>query len=208
MSAAQPVEEDFFNDLARQPSLPTSGTQTSTTDNSQPSNIDRSELPKPKRVACAICRKRKLKCDGGRPKCGTCARLGHNCAYDEVRRKSGPKRGYVKELEARLGMLRDFLHCSAHLLMIPSAQLRSKPSCRPRPRRRRRRRTHPSPVNRPSLKIHRPRHHHWIMHSQQSPTAMVSQCQCLALKWTTLIPCWYRTCLYLMQAKTCYQTWT
>lgn len=26
-------------------------------------------------------------------------------AYDEVRRKSGPKRGYVKELEARLGEL-------------------------------------------------------------------------------------------------------
>jgi hypothetical protein len=28
--------------------------------------------------------------------------LGHNCAYDEVRRKSGPKRGYVKALEERL----------------------------------------------------------------------------------------------------------
>lgn len=41
--------------------------------------------------------------DGCRPSCGTCSRLGHNCAYDEVRRKSGPKRGYVKELEARLG---------------------------------------------------------------------------------------------------------
>ncbi|KAI4250786.1 MAG: hypothetical protein L6R42_008631, partial [Xanthoria sp. 1 TBL-2021] len=68
-------------------------------------HADESELPRPKRVACAICRKRKLKCDGGRPKCGTCARLGHNCAYDEVRRKSGPKRGYVKELEARLAQV-------------------------------------------------------------------------------------------------------
>ncbi|KAK6958178.1 hypothetical protein Daesc_000973 [Daldinia eschscholtzii] len=29
-------------------------------------------------------------------------RLGHACAYDEVRRKSGPKRGYVKALEERL----------------------------------------------------------------------------------------------------------
>jgi hypothetical protein len=28
--------------------------------------------------------------------------LGHSCAYDEVRRKSGPKRGYVKALEERL----------------------------------------------------------------------------------------------------------
>ena len=57
----------------------------------------------PKRVlACGTCRKRKLKCDSKRPKCSTCARLGHNCEYDEVRKKSGPKRGYVKELEARL----------------------------------------------------------------------------------------------------------
>lgn len=29
---------------------------------------------------------------------------GFYSAYDEVRRKSGPKRGYVKALEARLGM--------------------------------------------------------------------------------------------------------
>jgi hypothetical protein len=59
-------------------------------------------VPKPKRIACIICRKRKLKCDGTKPSCSTCTRLGHNCAYDEVRRKSGPKRGYVKALEERL----------------------------------------------------------------------------------------------------------
>ncbi|KAJ6163079.1 hypothetical protein N7497_003058 [Penicillium chrysogenum] len=46
---------------------------------------------------------RKLRCDGRRPSCGTCSRLGHECSYDEVRKKSGPKRGYVKQLEARLG---------------------------------------------------------------------------------------------------------
>lgn len=63
---------------------------------------DNSNVPKPKRLACMICRKRKLKCDGVRPSCSTCARLGHSCAYDEVRRKSGPKRGYVKALEERL----------------------------------------------------------------------------------------------------------
>ena len=59
-------------------------------------------VPKPKRLACMICRKRKLKCDGIRPSCSTCSRLGHTCAYDEQRRKSGPKRGYVKALEERL----------------------------------------------------------------------------------------------------------
>ena len=30
--------------------------------------------------------------------------LGSGSAYDEIRRKSGPKRGYVKALEARLGL--------------------------------------------------------------------------------------------------------
>lgn len=64
-----------------------------------PRNAD---VPKPKRLACMICRKRKLRCDGSRPRCSTCTRLGHDCAYDEVRRKSGPKRGYVKALEERL----------------------------------------------------------------------------------------------------------
>lgn len=66
-----------------------------------------STVPKPKRLACMICRKRKLKCDGLKPSCSTCTRLSHNCAYDEVRRKSGPKRGYVKALEERLSM---YLH--------------------------------------------------------------------------------------------------
>lgn len=61
-----------------------------------------SDVPKTKRLACMICRKRKLRCDGNRPRCATCTRLGHECAYDEVRRKSGPKRGYVKALEERL----------------------------------------------------------------------------------------------------------
>jgi hypothetical protein len=59
-------------------------------------------VPKPKRLACMICRRRKLKCDGIKPSCSTCARLGHTCTYAEERRKSGPKRGYVKELEKRL----------------------------------------------------------------------------------------------------------
>ncbi|KAF2266835.1 hypothetical protein CC78DRAFT_458439 [Lojkania enalia] len=64
---------------------------------------------KPKRIACVLCRKRKLRCDGMRPTCGTCKRLAHDCAYDEVRKKSGPKRGYVKLLEARLQQVETLL---------------------------------------------------------------------------------------------------
>lgn len=66
-------------------------------------------VPKPKRLACMICRKRKLRCDGMKPSCSTCTRLGHSCAYDEVRRKSGPKRGYVKALEERLKQVESLL---------------------------------------------------------------------------------------------------
>ncbi|CAG7927163.1 unnamed protein product [Penicillium olsonii] len=66
-------------------------------------------VPRPKRIACVVCRRRKLRCDGRRPSCGTCSRLGHECAYDEVRKKSGPKRGYVKQLEARLAQVETLL---------------------------------------------------------------------------------------------------
>lgn len=69
---------------------------------------DSNYVPRPKRIACVVCRRRKLRCDGKRPSCGTCSRLGHECAYDEVRKKSGPKRGYVKQLEARLGLSLSF----------------------------------------------------------------------------------------------------
>ncbi|KAM5442131.1 hypothetical protein MferCBS31731_002961 [Microsporum ferrugineum] len=66
-------------------------------------------IPRPKRIACVVCRKRKLRCDGAKPSCGNCARLGHDCAYNEVRKKSGPKRGYVKHLEARLAQVETLL---------------------------------------------------------------------------------------------------
>ncbi|SPQ18990.1 ab5cb6e1-dc4a-4ab5-8fb7-b368c540dc5c [Thermothielavioides terrestris] len=75
----------------------------------EPPAAGNSSVPKPKRLACMICRKRKLKCDGIKPSCSTCSRLGHTCAYDEVRRKSGPKRGYVKALEERLKQVETLL---------------------------------------------------------------------------------------------------
>ncbi|OAA43023.1 binuclear zinc transcription factor [Beauveria brongniartii RCEF 3172] len=94
-----------------------------------PDNVpDNSSVPKPKRLACMICRKRKLKCDGLRPSCSTCSRLGHSCAYDEQRRKSGPKRGYVKALEERLKQVETLLKTQE-----PSqpAQSSSSPAKRP-----------------------------------------------------------------------------
>ncbi|KAK9471552.1 uncharacterized protein V1510DRAFT_419595 [Dipodascopsis tothii] len=61
--------------------------------------------PISKRIACVICRRRKLKCDGQRPSCSTCARLDHECVYETSRKKSGPKRGYIRELEDRVAFL-------------------------------------------------------------------------------------------------------
>ncbi|KGQ03050.1 hypothetical protein BBAD15_g11742 [Beauveria bassiana D1-5] len=89
---------------------------------------DNSSVPKPKRLACMICRKRKLKCDGLRPSCSTCSRLGHSCAYDEQRRKSGPKRGYVKALEERLKQVETLLKTQEP---SQSAQSSSSPAKRP-----------------------------------------------------------------------------
>jgi hypothetical protein len=86
-------EDGFFNDLTQQVQEPNDA-------NGVDAQNDNSA--KVKRIACVLCRKRKLRCDGTRPTCSTCKRLSHDCAYDEVRKKSGPKRGYVKLLEQRL----------------------------------------------------------------------------------------------------------
>lgn len=95
-------DDTFFNDLSQQVPEPNRNGNSSQTPNGTDAPNDAAKQPK--RIACVLCRKRKLKCDGTRPACGTCKRLSHDCAYDEVRKKSGPKRGYVKLLEARLRM--------------------------------------------------------------------------------------------------------
>lgn len=99
--------EDYFNDLSQQPSRAEDDGEPQR-NGSQEETVN-GQVPKPKRIACVLCRKRKLKCDGNKPSCGTCTRLQHDCSYDEVRRKSGPKRGYVKALEARLAQVETLL---------------------------------------------------------------------------------------------------
>ncbi|KAF2131430.1 binuclear zinc transcription factor [Dothidotthia symphoricarpi CBS 119687] len=94
-------DESFFNDLTQ------STLESNTTNDREMQQED--STTKPKRIACVLCRKRKLRCDGARPTCATCNRLSHTCAYDEVRKKSGPKRGYVKLLEQRLQQVETLL---------------------------------------------------------------------------------------------------
>ena len=58
------VEDDYFNDLSRQPNP--SPNDASTSPNKPESNAireDYAQQSKVKRVACVICRKRKLKCN-------------------------------------------------------------------------------------------------------------------------------------------------
>ncbi|KAI4720324.1 hypothetical protein E4T48_03504 [Aureobasidium sp. EXF-10727] len=100
-SPDEAVSDGYFNDLSQQ----------------LPDQPNHQQQPKSKRVACVLCRKRKLRCDGAKPSCATCTRLSHNCAYDEVRKKSGPKRGYVKELEARLAQVETLLNTHAGVEM-------------------------------------------------------------------------------------------
>jgi len=104
MSSGEPSNDDFFNDLSQD--VPIDDSAEPQNGNTQRKGSDTAGEndgnSKAKRIACVLCRKRKLRCDGVRPTCGTCKRLTHECSYDEVRKKSGPKRGYVKQLEARL----------------------------------------------------------------------------------------------------------
>ncbi|KUJ12841.1 uncharacterized protein LY89DRAFT_592586 [Mollisia scopiformis] len=73
-------------------------------------NIDESSKTQQlQKNACLVCRRRKLRCDGVSPSCGRCARLGHECIYNDARKKSGPRRGYVKGLESRLAQVEDLL---------------------------------------------------------------------------------------------------
>ena len=113
--------ENYFNDLSQPTGANSNKRQRSPkeddNESGEPEQRPENVVPKTKRIACVICRKRKLKCDGTKPSCSTCTRLNHNCAYDEVRKKSGPKRGYVKALEERLSTcyLLDSLQTSCHV---------------------------------------------------------------------------------------------
>ncbi|KFY91106.1 hypothetical protein V498_05695 [Pseudogymnoascus sp. VKM F-4517 (FW-2822)] len=115
MSSSNTSPDTYSNPTFDSVNAPTAGQAShkrrrSTDDPTSPKGDNTgSGTPSLKRIACVICRKRKLKCDGSKPSCSTCKRLHHDCAYDEVRRKSGPKRGYVKALEERLKQVEELL---------------------------------------------------------------------------------------------------
>uniref|UniRef100_A0A0B7KAU7 Zn(2)-C6 fungal-type domain-containing protein n=1 Tax=Bionectria ochroleuca TaxID=29856 RepID=A0A0B7KAU7_BIOOC len=54
-------------------------------------------------LACEECRKRKARCDRGRPQCGACADAGRDCVIVDKRSQRGPKKGQLKDLRSRIG---------------------------------------------------------------------------------------------------------
>ncbi|KAL0092261.1 hypothetical protein J3Q64DRAFT_1718300 [Phycomyces blakesleeanus] len=67
----------------------------------------RPETPKPtsQRVkvtlACTVCRKKKVKCNGAQPTCSRCHSMKIPCQYSDPPRKRGPPKGKVEVIESR-----------------------------------------------------------------------------------------------------------
>jgi len=93
----------------------------STEDVSRLSNIANS-----KKIACRSCRKRKARCDGGRPACALCLHLGVSCYYDSNRKRSGPKAGRMKEIQSRLLRLEESRLLEEHSAKSSGAPLDSR----------------------------------------------------------------------------------
>ncbi|KAI1804324.1 hypothetical protein F4811DRAFT_571163 [Daldinia bambusicola] len=56
-------------------------------------------------AACEECRRRKVRCDRKQPSCGLCLSSGVQCHVTTPRHPRGPKRGYLKALQARIATL-------------------------------------------------------------------------------------------------------
>ncbi|RFN49673.1 hypothetical protein FIE12Z_6025 [Fusarium flagelliforme] len=78
-------------------------------DTTEPEPEPEPEISRTEPLACVSCRARKLKCDRVKPACTRCVKVSNGCVYPESRRKPNFKRRNVKELEARLAQVEDYL---------------------------------------------------------------------------------------------------
>ncbi|CCM00118.1 uncharacterized protein FIBRA_02145 [Fibroporia radiculosa] len=63
--------------------------------------------------ACDVCRRKKIRCDGGQMpdnKCSNCITYNYECTYLEAAKKRGPPKGYVESLETRLEKMEKLLN--------------------------------------------------------------------------------------------------
>lgn len=56
----------------------------------------------PPRMACALCRRRKLRCNRQLP-CDSCTRLGFDCVYEAAKSQHGPKKHRVQKPDSPSG---------------------------------------------------------------------------------------------------------
>jgi hypothetical protein len=60
--------------------------------------------PAARHLACALCRDRKVKCDGGRPSCQRCVKVGKNCVYHATPSASRAElQETIRSLSERIG---------------------------------------------------------------------------------------------------------
>ena len=53
--------------------------------------------------ACEECRRRKVRCDRGRPQCQVCYETGIECKINTARLPRGPRKGQLRTLRTRIG---------------------------------------------------------------------------------------------------------
>ncbi|CZT01207.1 uncharacterized protein RAG0_08943 [Rhynchosporium agropyri] len=79
------------------------------------SDLGHDTVTTPSRMACAFCRRRKLKCNKELPKCQSCLKFGFDCEYvapgvpGGLRKVEGERSSRVRQLESRLGRVEQLL---------------------------------------------------------------------------------------------------
>ena len=76
---------------------------------------DSSQSNNPGRLACDVCRERKVRCDRADPKCGRCTRLDHDCSYHGRTRH----RAAQADLPRQLSLLKDRLGIALSTAHLP-----------------------------------------------------------------------------------------
>ncbi|SAL99159.1 hypothetical protein [Absidia glauca] len=64
-------------------------------------------------LACTVCRKKKVKCDGIQPSCSRCNTMGFSCHYSDPPKKRGPPKGQVEIISSRAHRIKSLRtgHC-------------------------------------------------------------------------------------------------
>ncbi|KAK3304868.1 fungal-specific transcription factor domain-containing protein [Chaetomium strumarium] len=83
--------------------------------------------------ACEECRRRKARCDRGRPKCGFCAETGTTCVIVDRRQQRGPKKGQLNAMRSQIAALQwqleqHFGSTSGDTAAVPERRVRERES--------------------------------------------------------------------------------